>query len=83
MTEYNPDLLETKLVDIIANKKTTESFMATKSKENGLMTVNFLEDVVERERTLNIFDAGGHMQYFLSHAILKASSSTYVVAFDG
>ena len=90
LTEVYQEYLETKLVDIIPNKKTKSSFMVTKSTKDlqnncEVSTATFYnkEEVSKRECVFNIYDCGGHTEYTGCHTIFSTNRSTYVLTFDG
>ena len=92
ITDENPDLLETKLVDILKDFQVNDSKTLRIEEEQAddsliLVTTKNHEAVKEDATnlpnwTVSPYDLGGHSPYFSSQKIFSSSSSFYFLTFS-
>ena len=92
ITDENPDLLETKLVDILKDFKINDSKtlrIEEEQADDSLILVKTKNQEAVKEDATNLpnwtvspYDLGGHSPYFSSQKIFSSSSSFYFLTFS-
>ena len=92
ITDENPDLLETKLVDILKDFQINDSKtlrIEEEQADDSLILVKTKNQEAVKEDATNLpnwtvspYDLGGHSPYFSSQKIFSSSSSFYFLTFS-